>query len=80
MRAALNLREVADAAPAPSLTRRERELLGLLARGVTSTAALAEAMCCSPITIKFHTRRAFAKLGTHDRVSAAVWAARHIAQ
>jgi DNA-binding NarL/FixJ family response regulator len=58
-----------------SLTRREREVLELLASGKT-TAEMATRMSVSPPTIKSHVSRLLDKLGLRDRVQAAVFACR----
>ncbi len=52
------------------LTPRERELLGLLADGVTSNDAIAERMGISENTVKFHVARLFASFNVHDRGAA----------
>lgn len=57
---------------AESLTRRERELLGLLANGVSSTEDLAERMFISHKTVKNHLASIYEKLAVADRAQAAV--------
>lgn len=52
-----------------SLTRRERELLRLLRRGL-GTAELAREMGISTITVRNHVQRLMRKLGVHSRVAA----------
>ncbi len=52
------------------LTRREAEVLGLVARGLTNAAIAAE-LIISVRTVNNHLRRAYAKLGTSDRAAAA---------
>jgi DNA-binding NarL/FixJ family response regulator len=59
-----------DPAAAPAaladLTRREREILALVAAGLTN-AEIAERLVISPLTAKTHVARILAKLGCHDR-------------
>jgi DNA-binding NarL/FixJ family response regulator len=61
---------------AASLTERERELLGYLARGVSSTEELAEQLFISQKTVKNHLASIFQKLSVADRTQAAVEAIR----
>ena len=53
----------------PSLTRREREVLGLLAGGM-SGAQIASALFLSPETVRTHIRNAMGKLGASTRSQA----------
>lgn len=53
----------------PALTAREREILGLLARG-QSTSEIATELVISPKTVGTHTERIFGKLGVHSRAQA----------
>ncbi|MFD3656629.1 response regulator [Streptomyces sp. NPDC058620] len=63
----------APAAPAPGtaagpdcLTDRERQVLGLVARGLNNTE-IAETLGLSPLTAKTHVSRIMGKLGARDR-------------
>lgn len=73
------LRESGPAAqpadPVALLTGREREVLGLVARGLTNKE-IARELIVSPATVKAHVERIIAKLGVSDRTQAAVLAAR----
>ena len=55
------------------LTPREREVVGLVALGL-SNAAIAERLVISPATSKTHVSRAMLKLGAHDRAQLVVFA------
>ncbi len=66
-------REEATSGVVASLTPREREVLGLIARGY-SNAEIAEAFVISEGTVKTHVKRLLAKLGLRDRTQAAVFA------
>jgi DNA-binding NarL/FixJ family response regulator len=80
------LAEVARPGPAPadrgandpgfdSLTPREREVLGLLGRGMTN-AAIARELFVAEKTVKTHVSSILAKLRLADRTQAALYAAR----
>lgn len=60
----------------PALTRRETEVLRLMAAGATNIE-IAESLAISPHTVKSHVVHVFDKLGVNDRTQAAVRAVRH---
>jgi DNA-binding NarL/FixJ family response regulator len=61
------------AAGMETLTRREREVVALVAHGL-SNDEIADAMVLSPSTAKTHVSRAMIKLGAHDRAQLVVFA------
>ncbi len=63
-------------AGAASLTAREKELLGLLAQGISSTEELADLLYISQKTVKNHLANIYEKLAVADRAQAAVEAIR----
>jgi DNA-binding NarL/FixJ family response regulator len=66
-------------APAPAhadeLTDRERQVLELIAGGMTNKQ-IAQALAISESTVKAHVGRLFQRIGVGDRTSAALWAER----
>jgi DNA-binding NarL/FixJ family response regulator len=69
--------EPAPSAPPPdSLTQREAEILGMIARGLTNPEIAAQ-LFLSSHTIKTHISRIFAKTGSRDRAAAIGYAHRH---
>ncbi len=63
-------------AGAASLTEREKELLGMLAAGVSRTEDLAESLFISQKTVKNHLASIYEKLAITDRAQAVVEAIR----
>jgi DNA-binding NarL/FixJ family response regulator len=61
---------------AAALTEREKEILQLLARGVSSTEDLADRLFISQKTVKNHLASIFQKLSVADRTQAAIEAIR----
>ena len=59
--------------PAADLTRRERDMIELIARG-KSDAAIAQALSLSRNTVRNHVARLYAKIGVRNRSEAVVWA------
>jgi DNA-binding NarL/FixJ family response regulator len=57
------------------LTRRERQVLAMLARGADNRA-IAEALTISPDTARTHIQNLLGKLGVHSRLEAAAFAVR----
>ncbi|MBI4010672.1 MAG: response regulator transcription factor [Candidatus Rokubacteria bacterium] len=62
--------------PVPELTRRELEILRLIAGGA-NTRIMAEKLHVSPATVRNHVQNIFGKLGVHSRLEAAAFATRH---
>ncbi len=81
--AALAARLEATRAPTPGpparpdgLSRREVEVLGLLAAG-RSNQRIADILCLSPATVQRHVANAYLKIGAHNRAEATAYALRH---
>lgn len=66
----------AEAGGGPGLTRREREILQLLADG-HSNAELARMLWVTEQTVKFHLSNIYRKLGVSNRTEASRWAQIH---
>jgi DNA-binding NarL/FixJ family response regulator len=66
-------RAAVDDAELAELTPREREVLGLVGRGLSNTE-IAERLVLSPLTAKTHVARLFSKLGARDRAQLVVMA------
>jgi DNA-binding NarL/FixJ family response regulator len=64
-----------EEAQLPRLTRRETELLGLVADGL-SNKAIAQALSVSENTVKYHVRNILQKLGVQNRTEAVAHALR----
>ncbi|WP_199042927.1 response regulator [Glycomyces salinus] len=64
-----------DPAALEALTAREREIVLLLARGM-SNAEIARELYVETSTVKSHLGRAMTKIGARDRVQTVVWAYR----
>ncbi|SEA82900.1 response regulator [Leifsonia sp. 21MFCrub1.1] len=72
-RVSSGLRPAPDAAALPQLTEREREVLTLVAHGLTNTE-IGERLFLSPLTAKTHVSRIMTKLDARDRVHLVVLA------
>jgi len=66
-------RAEADPETAESLTTREKEIVQLLAKGM-SNAEIAQELFVETSTVKSHLGRAMSKIGARDRVQTVVWA------
>jgi len=62
--------------PLAGLSEREREVLGLVAAGL-SNKQIAARLGISEKTVKAHLTRVFRTIGVFDRTQAALWAHRH---
>jgi DNA-binding NarL/FixJ family response regulator len=68
--------KIRESRPAPTLdvlTEREREVMALVAEGLTNDE-IAERLYVSPMTAKTHVSRAMTKLGARDRAQLVVFA------
>jgi DNA-binding NarL/FixJ family response regulator len=70
-------RPAAESHDPDALTDREREVLELLVRGVTSNRKLAKQLGVSENTVKFHVRNILDKLHLHNRAQVVGFALRH---
>lgn len=70
------LRRPAPRDPFEPLSRREREVLDLIARG-NSNRQIADELIISELTVKSHVSNILTKLDLQDRVQAAIYALRH---
>jgi PAS domain S-box-containing protein len=68
-------RRDARAALAP-LSKREQEVLGLMAEGL-STRAIAELLAIRPVTVRNHIQHIQQKLGVHSKLEAVTYMYRH---
>ena len=73
--AVLNAR--ADRQATPPLSDREREVLGLVAAGLTNPR-IADQLAISHKTVKAHLTNIFRQIGVSDRTQAALWAREHL--
>jgi DNA-binding NarL/FixJ family response regulator len=62
--------------PAPALSPRQREVIGLVSRGARNPE-IAAALCVSEKTVKNHINRIFRSLGASSRVEAVLIWQRH---
>ena len=70
------LRARSERRPLPELSEREREVLELVATGL-SNQKIAARLGISEKTVKAHLTSVFRQLGVEDRTQAAVWARQH---
>jgi two-component system response regulator NreC len=71
------LQQLLFATRSPRLTRREREILRWIAKGY-SNHAIAEKLCISHETVRWHIRSLHAKLGLQDRPGTALFARQYL--
>jgi DNA-binding NarL/FixJ family response regulator len=70
---AARTREAPRSPELEALTEREREVMALVAEGLTNQE-IAERLVVSPLTAKTHVSRAMVKLGARDRIQLVVFA------
>ena len=70
------LRARESARPSEELSRREREVLELVGRGLPNKL-IARELGLSEKTVKAHLTNVFRRIGVFDRTQAALWAQRH---
>jgi DNA-binding NarL/FixJ family response regulator len=75
-RAARQLLRARSSRPRPELSRREREVLGLVVDGLANKQ-IARRLGITERTVKAHLTAAFQRIGVSDRTQAALWAQRH---
>ncbi len=75
-RAVAALAEGEAARPPAALSRREREVAILVARGLSNRQVAAE-LSISPATVERHVANVLGKLGFHSRAQVAAWAVAH---
>jgi pimeloyl-ACP methyl ester carboxylesterase/DNA-binding CsgD family transcriptional regulator len=68
--------EETAARPPAALSRREREVVILVARGLSNRQVASE-LSISPATVERHVANIFGKLGFHSRAQVAAWAVAH---
>jgi DNA-binding NarL/FixJ family response regulator len=66
----------AEGGEAPDLSRRERQVLALVAEGLPNKL-IARRLEISEKTVKAHLTRVYQQIGVSDRTQAALWARRH---
>ena len=74
LQASLSARKSADRAEPDELTRRERDVAGLIAEGL-SNREIARRLVITETTVEVHVKHIFSKLGFRSRAQVAVWAA-----
>ena len=65
-----------EAARVATLSRREREVVGLVGQGL-SNPAIADRLCIAEATVRHHLTTIFAKLGVQNRLRLIVFAYRY---
>ncbi|HEY0590988.1 MAG TPA: LuxR C-terminal-related transcriptional regulator [Thermoanaerobaculia bacterium] len=73
MKPRLHVVPPADTPPRAELTRREREILYCMSRGMATTE-IASALCISPITVRNHVQKILDKLDVHTKFAAVAYA------